>query len=187
MRNELERLLDLANNEPGYAPEFYRAVLASDVFALIPVEGHGMDEGKLRFVMWHGADGSDVIPYFSSMQALENALQPGWQGVKLTGRAFLGLTRGATRCFRHRRAKGSDVFGSKGRPAFNLRIASRCNSQHIVISPTRLPTLHRRSTSPICAWRDPRLKRTFGQQPTSPYSAQALTSFSAATEGVRVQ
>ncbi|MBK7145630.1 MAG: enhanced serine sensitivity protein SseB C-terminal domain-containing protein [Xanthomonadales bacterium] len=96
MRNELQRLLDLANHEPGYAPEFYRGLLTSDVFALVPEVGHGLEEGKLRFVMWRGADGSEIIPYFSSIPLLENALQPGWQGVKLTGRYFLELTRGAT-------------------------------------------------------------------------------------------
>lgn len=96
MRNELERLLDLATFEPGYAPEFYRGLLANDVFALLPIEGHGMDEGKLRFVMWRGADGSEIIPYFSSIPLLDTALQPGWQGLKLPGRSFLELTRGAT-------------------------------------------------------------------------------------------
>lgn len=96
LRNELQRLLDLANHEPGYAPEFYRGLLTSDVFALVPEVGHGLEEGKLRFVMWRGADGSEIIPYFSSIPLLENALQPGWQGVKLTGRYFLELTRGAT-------------------------------------------------------------------------------------------
>jgi hypothetical protein len=96
LRNALERLLDLATNEPGYAPEFYRGLLTSEVFALVPEVGHGLEEGKLRFVMWHGADGSTIIPYFSSVQSLEKALQPGWQGVKLTGRTFLQLTRGAT-------------------------------------------------------------------------------------------
>jgi hypothetical protein len=96
LRNALERLLDLANKEPGYAPEFYRSLLDSDVFALIPEVGHGLEEAKLRFIMWHGEDGSTIIPYFSSIQSLENALQPGWQGVKLTGRTFLQLTRGAT-------------------------------------------------------------------------------------------
>ena len=96
MPNELERLLDLACSEPGYAPEFYRCLLASEVYALIPTEGHGMGEGKLRFVMWRGADGIDVIPYFASRGALRRALQPGWQPITFSGRAFLKVTRGAT-------------------------------------------------------------------------------------------
>lgn len=95
MPNELERLLDLACSEPGYAPEFYRCLLASEVHALIPTSGHGLDEGKMRFVMWRGADGIDVIPYFASHGALRRALKPGWQSVAFTGQAFLKLTRGA--------------------------------------------------------------------------------------------
>jgi hypothetical protein len=94
--NELERLLDLACAEPGYAPEFYRCVLVSEVYALIPIVGHGMDEGKIRFVMWRGADGGDVVPYFTSLDMLQIALQPGWQGFKLNGRRLLEATRGAT-------------------------------------------------------------------------------------------
>ena len=96
MPNELERLLDLACGEPGYAPEFYRCVLVSEVYALIPMVGHGMDEGKIRFVMWRGADGGDVVPYFTSQDMLQLALQPGWQAFKLIGRRFLEATRGAT-------------------------------------------------------------------------------------------
>lgn len=96
MPNELERLLDLACSEPAYGPEFYRCVLTSEVYALIPTEGHGIEEGKLRFVMWRGGDGLDVIPYFASRALLRRALKPGWQSVKLLGRQFLTATRGAT-------------------------------------------------------------------------------------------
>lgn len=94
--NELERLLHLTCREPAYAAEFYRCVLASDVYALIPTEGHGIEEGKLRFVMWRGADGHDVIPYFASRAAVLSAVKPGWQPVKLMGRSFLLATLGAT-------------------------------------------------------------------------------------------
>lgn len=96
MPNELERLLDLACGEPGYAPEFYRCVLGSAVYALVPIVGHGIDEGKIRFIMWRDADGVDVIPYFTSRDMLQRALKPGWQAIKLTGRTFLEGTRGAT-------------------------------------------------------------------------------------------
>ena len=96
MPNEIERLLDLACREPGYAPDFYRCVLASEIYALIPTVGHGMDEGKLRFVMWRGADGHDVIPYFTSEAAVTRAIKPGWQAIKLRGQKLLEATRGAT-------------------------------------------------------------------------------------------
>ncbi|MBL0041656.1 MAG: enhanced serine sensitivity protein SseB C-terminal domain-containing protein [Xanthomonadales bacterium] len=96
MPNELERLLDLACREPGYAPDFYRCVLASEIYALIPTVGHGMDEGKLRFVMWRGADGHDVIPYFTSEAAVTRAIKPGWQAIKLRGQKLFEATRGAT-------------------------------------------------------------------------------------------
>lgn len=96
MPNELERLLHLTCREPAYAAEFYRCVLASEVYALIPTEGHGIEEGKLRFVMWRGADGHDVIPYFASRAAVRNAVRPGGQPAKLMGRSFLQATLGAT-------------------------------------------------------------------------------------------
>lgn len=96
MPNELERLLDLANREPAYGPDFYRCMLESDVYALVPEEGHNLAEGRLRFVMWRSGDGHDAIPYFTSRAALQRALQPGWQSIKLLGRFFLNATRGAT-------------------------------------------------------------------------------------------
>jgi hypothetical protein len=93
--NELERLLELACSERGYAPEFYRYLLDAEIYALIPCVGHGIDEGRLRFIMWRGGDGLDVIPFFSSRAMLRRGLKPSWQGVKVSARRFLDATRGA--------------------------------------------------------------------------------------------
>jgi SseB protein C-terminal domain/SseB protein N-terminal domain len=94
--NELERLLDLACSEPGYAPEFFRCLLRSEVFAFVPTVGNGLDEGKVRFVMWTYVHGGHVIPCFASLAAVRRGSQPGWQAVKIQGRRFLEQTRGAT-------------------------------------------------------------------------------------------
>ncbi len=94
--NELERLLDLACSEPGYAPEFFRCLLRSEVFVFIPTVGHGLDEGKVRFVMWNYVHGGHVIPYFASLAAARRGIQPGWKAVRIQGRRFLEQTCGAT-------------------------------------------------------------------------------------------
>ena len=39
MPNELERLLDLANSEFAYGPDFYRCMLESEIYALVPEVG----------------------------------------------------------------------------------------------------------------------------------------------------
>ena len=96
MSNELERFLDLATNEAGYAPDFFRLLLQGEFYALIPAVGHGLGEGKIRFVMWSDPHGAQVIPCFASNEAVRRALKPGWQAVKVRGRNFLESTRGAT-------------------------------------------------------------------------------------------
>ncbi len=63
---------------------FYRCVLASEVYALVPTEGHGIEEDKLRFVMWRGADGHDAIPYFASRATLRSAFMTA-RGVRSDG------------------------------------------------------------------------------------------------------
>lgn len=94
--NSLTGLLELATREPGYGPEFYRCLLDSEVYALLPAEGNGLDEGKARFVMWNDATGARVIPFFSSRAAVRRVLTKALIAFRLKGREFLELTRGAT-------------------------------------------------------------------------------------------
>ena len=96
MPNELERLLELACTERGYGPQCYRCLLESEVYAIRPAPGHRSEDGIVRFVMWTGEDGVQVIPYFSSRTLVRRALTPSTEAYKLTGRRLFEATRGAT-------------------------------------------------------------------------------------------
>lgn len=96
MRNGLERLLDLACTEPAYGPEFYRCLLDSEVFGLIPKPKRGRVDGVVRFVTWTDLNSTSVIPCFSSRAIVRRAITPKLAAITVLGRSFLEATRGST-------------------------------------------------------------------------------------------
>ncbi len=95
MSNELQRLLELACTEPAYGPTFYRCLLESEVYALVPAPIHRPDD-RVRFIMWKGADGIQVLPYFASREQVHRVLTSATKEYKINGRLLLEVTRGAT-------------------------------------------------------------------------------------------
>lgn len=94
--NDLERLLELATREPAHGPDFFRALLSSHVFALILADDTGQPGAEAPYVMWTGADGVRVVPFFASRGAVRRALTRKTQAVRVDGRDFLESCRGAT-------------------------------------------------------------------------------------------
>jgi len=94
--NELEELLEMSCAEPAYGPRFYRCLLRSEIHALCLASDIRRSGGKVRFVMWTGADGVQVIPCFSSIKLVSRALNPTIAAYKIAGRQLLEATRGAT-------------------------------------------------------------------------------------------
>ncbi|RUQ15488.1 SseB family protein, partial [Aeromonas dhakensis] len=73
--NKLEEILRLAANEPAHRPQFCEVLLSSHVFLLgtTGVPGTGgqvnLEAGsKIKIQHWEKADGSPVIPFFSSLE-----------------------------------------------------------------------------------------------------------------------
>lgn len=94
--NDLDRLLALATQEPEHSTAFYRLLLQSEVYVLV-LEGERVTaEGKIRFVMWRGEDGTHVVPIFSSRAAVRRALRKGWEALRLRGCVVLDGCRGTT-------------------------------------------------------------------------------------------
>lgn len=94
--NELEHLLELATTEPAHGPAFFRALLSSDVFALISADDTATRGFAVRYVTWTGADGVRVVPFFASRGAVRRALTKKTRAVRLECREFLESCRGAT-------------------------------------------------------------------------------------------
>jgi hypothetical protein len=100
--NALELALLLAASEPGHRPEFYRLLLESTVF-VIGSSGGVVDEGpvtlkagaEVQIVNWVKPDGSAVIPFFSSLRALQLAVEGDEHYIALPARTFFKMTQGA--------------------------------------------------------------------------------------------
>jgi type III secretion system (T3SS) SseB-like protein len=103
--NALELALMLAASEPAHRPEFFRLLLESTVFVLGSsgqLEDH-LSEGpitlkadtQVQIQNWVRPDGSAVIPFFSSLRALQLAIQTDERYIALPARTFLAMTRGA--------------------------------------------------------------------------------------------
>lgn len=99
--NDLERKLMLAADDPASRPEFYEALMGSDVFVI----GHADSEGegvsiipagaKLSIVNWEKNDGTPVIPFFTSLETLQRALTEEARYVALPARSLFEVTLGS--------------------------------------------------------------------------------------------
>ena len=99
--NDLERKLMLAADDPASRPEFYEALMGSEVFVIgfTDSEGEGVATipagAKLSIVNWEKNDGTPIIPFFTSLEALQRALKEEARYVALPARSFFEITRGS--------------------------------------------------------------------------------------------
>ncbi|MEA2203721.1 MAG: hypothetical protein QOE77_497 [Blastocatellia bacterium] len=101
--NVPETALELAAAEPANRPEVYRLLLESNIFVLGSSGQLGEGEGavtlaadtKIEIQHWEKPDGSTAIPFFTSLQALQLAIQDDAPYIALPARTFLEMTRGA--------------------------------------------------------------------------------------------
>src|SRR5262245_54367301 len=99
--NALETALRLAASDPAARPDFYRLLLESEVFVIGATahkeEGSRMlDAGeKIGIHNWTRKDGSPVIPFFTSLDALQRAITHPADYLKLGARSLFEITKGA--------------------------------------------------------------------------------------------
>jgi hypothetical protein len=99
----LEIALELAASEPAHRPEFYRLLLESTIFILGSSASGQMEEGpvtlkvntQIQVTNWVRLDGSSVIPFFSSLRALQLAMTGDEKYIALPARTFFAITHGA--------------------------------------------------------------------------------------------
>jgi len=74
-KNELETLLEQAATEPGHRPAFFRTLMTSTVW--VPgtaAEGQTVvEDSAVDIQHWEKDDGTSVIPFFTSLEALQQA------------------------------------------------------------------------------------------------------------------
>lgn len=101
--NKLEELLRLAAAEPAHRPQFYEVLLSSQIFVLGTTGAPGTDGevnleagSKIQIQHWKKADGSPVIPFFSSLEVLQKSINSEESYLALPARSLFEMTQGAT-------------------------------------------------------------------------------------------
>lgn len=97
-KNELEILLEKAATEPGHRPAFFRTLLEATVW--VPgaaAEGEPVAEDSvLDLQHWEKDDGTSVIPFFTSLQALQEVVKDEQSFVAMPVRTLFAMTLGET-------------------------------------------------------------------------------------------
>lgn len=101
--NKLEELLRLAADEPAHRPQFYDVLLNSQVFVLGETEESEIGGekvlvagSKIQIRHWERADGAPAIPFFSSLDVLQNSIDSEESYLALPVRSLFEMTLGAT-------------------------------------------------------------------------------------------
>jgi hypothetical protein len=114
--NPLEVALRLAANEPAHRPEFYRLLLESSVYILGHSDGPGsgavsLEAGaKISIQNWARNDGSPVIPFFTSLEALQRAIEHEVTYMALPARSLFEMTKGASLVINPKSSYGKEFF-----------------------------------------------------------------------------
>lgn len=97
-KNELETLLEQAATEPAHRPAFFRTLLESTVW--VPgnaVQGEQIvEDSVLDLQHWEKNDGTSVIPFFTSLTALQQAVEEEQAFVVMPVRTLFEMTVGET-------------------------------------------------------------------------------------------
>lgn len=100
-QNPLEESLVNAVNDPAARPQFYRDLIAADIFVMRegappeqtgPITLNESDEVALRMIEWNGAP---FIPIFTSLQRMQEVLKEESAYLSLNALQFMQLTAGA--------------------------------------------------------------------------------------------
>lgn len=96
----LESTLARAAADPAARPEFYRLLLASQIYVIGSARGNGRDSlaagDGVALLSLKRADGATAIPFFTSVAALERTLKDESAYLAMPARALFDMTRGAT-------------------------------------------------------------------------------------------
>ena len=99
--NDLERKLMLAAGNPASRPDFYKALMASEVLVIGFTDSEGKGPitvpagSKLSIMNWKKNDGTPIIPFFTSLEALQRSLKEESKILALPARNFFELTLGS--------------------------------------------------------------------------------------------
>jgi SseB protein N-terminal domain len=90
-QNDLERSLIAATTDPAARPQFYRDLVASDLFV---VQEPDTPSGQLNIRPLE-VNGNDCLPVFSSLPRLQAFIDQEVSYIAMNARDFMQITRGA--------------------------------------------------------------------------------------------
>lgn len=99
--NELERKLASAADDPASRPEFYKALLAAEIFVIgftdAPGDGRSTIPAgeKISISNWQKDDGTPIIPFFTSLEALQRALKEKARFIAMPAKSLFEITQGS--------------------------------------------------------------------------------------------
>ena len=109
-KNELEILLEKAAIEPGHRPAFFRSLLEATVW--VPgaaAQGEQVvEDSVLDLQHWEKDDGTSVIPFFTSLAALQQAVEDEQSFVVMPVRTLFAMTLGETLYLNAKLATGKE-------------------------------------------------------------------------------
>lgn len=97
-KNQLEALLEQAASEPAWRPAFFRELLNANVWVPgLAVQGGAITaDSAVDLQHWEKEDGASVIPFFTSVQALEQVADNGQPFLVMPARTLFEMTLGET-------------------------------------------------------------------------------------------
>jgi hypothetical protein len=116
--NVLEKSLKSAATEPAYRPEFIKTLLKSNILVLGTING-GKGEQTLstgqavEIKNWTKQDGSPVIPFFSSVETLQNSINFEESYLVMEAKALFELTQGANLVLNPKSPYGKEFFSEE--------------------------------------------------------------------------
>lgn len=92
----LEEVLKLAATEPAHRPEFFSLLMAASVW--VPGEQKHTDPepAEVDLQHWEREDGTSIIPFFTSLTAMEQAVTSAQPFLVMPVRTLFTLTQGET-------------------------------------------------------------------------------------------
>jgi hypothetical protein len=100
--NELERLLKLAVTEPAHRPAFFRELLEATVLILGDSEQVQLGgditlnaDTPVNIQHWEKQDGGSIIPFFTSVEGLQKAVEDEQPFIAMPARVLFEITQGA--------------------------------------------------------------------------------------------
>ncbi len=99
----LEELLEKAFEQVAFRPQFLQRLLDSYIYILgaHPDQvgeffDHTLSEGsEVKLKTWHREDGSEIFPFFTSLEKLQNSIQHEENYLRINTRSFFELTFGS--------------------------------------------------------------------------------------------